>query len=318
MKVLRTRRVRFPEPHRPGAEYIIPPMPSRLLALAQLVRLPNVFTAFADILLAACVVNVFDGRLALLLVASGCLYLSGMAWNDFFDRHDDAKTRPARPLPSGRIRPRNAALIASGLMLAGVAFALFAGWPDTTVGVVALVLAGLIVLYDAVLKHYWAGPLGMGGCRFLNVFMGTLAVPADDHLKPLQVAGVVGLYIVGVTWFARTEEGTSKRVPLIAAAVVMLLALALAAVVPLHFEPGQTPWHYLYLLLLFGFVVGWPVATAIRSPSAKHVQAAVKRCILGLVLLDAVLATAFVGWPALLIPLLLVPATLLGKRVYST
>jgi 4-hydroxybenzoate polyprenyltransferase len=295
-------------------------MPSRLLALAQLVRLPNVFTAFADILLAAGVVGLYSGHLgplALLFAASGCLYLSGMAWNDFFDRHDDAKARPTRPLPSGRIRPRTAALIATGLMLAGVALAFLV---NSTVGLTAVVLAGLIVLYDAVLKHYWVGPLGMGACRFLNVLMGCLAVPLADDREPLpfHVAGVVGLYIVGVTWFARTEEGTSKRGMLIAAGAVMAIALGLAAVLPLHFEPGQTPWYFLYLLLAFGFVVGWPVATAVRTPNAPNVQAAVKRCILGLVLLDAVLATAFVGWPGLLVALLLIPATLLGKRVYST
>jgi 4-hydroxybenzoate polyprenyltransferase len=294
-------------------------MPSRALALAQLVRLPNVFTAFADILLAASVVGLFAQPvpLALLLCASGCLYLSGMAWNDFFDRHDDAKTRPTRPLPSGRIRPRTAALIATGLMLAGVALGFAV---NTTVGLVAVVLAGMIVLYDAVLKHYWVGPVGMGACRFLNVLMGCLAVPlADDReTLPFHVAGVVGLYIVGVTWFARTEEGTSKRGMLIAASTVMLVALGLVAVIPLHFEPGQTPWYFLYLLVVFGFVVGWPIGTAIRTPSATTVQAAVKRCILGLVLLDAVLATAAVGWPGLLIALLLVPATLLGRRVYST
>lgn len=300
-------------------------MPSRALALAQLVRLPNVFTAFADILLAASVVGLFAGHLgslALLLGASGCLYLSGMAWNDFFDRHDDAKTRPTRPLPSGRIRPRTAALIAGGLMFAGITFAVFVGWPDYTIGIVAVVLAGMIVLYDAVLKHYWLGPVGMGACRFLNVLMGTLAIPSEEWQKlgllPLHVAGVVGLYIVGVTWFARTEEGTSKRGMLTAASTVMLVSLALAAIIPLHFESGRTPWYYLYLLIGFGFVVGWPIGTAIHMPNAKNVQAAVKRCILGLVLLDAVLASAFIDWPALLIALLLVPATLLGKRVYST
>lgn len=296
-------------------------MPSRLLALAQLVRLPNVFTAFADILLAACVVGLFNaqlGTLALLLAASGCLYLSGMAWNDFFDRTEDAKTRPTRPLPSGRIRPLTAALIAAGLMLAGIAFALFAGWPDYNVSTAAVVLAGMIVAYDAALKHYWVGPVGMGLCRFLNVLMGCVAVASDDLLKPLHVAGVVGLYIVGVTWFARTEEGTSKRWMLIAASVVMAIALLLAAVLPLHFEEGKTPFYFPYLLVLFGFVIGRPVVTAIHTPSAKNVQRAVKRCILGLVLLDAVLACVFVSWPGLLIVLLLVPAMLLGRRVYST
>ena len=297
-------------------------MPSRFLALAQLLRLPNVFTAFADILLAACVVGLFafPAKLALLLLASGCLYLSGMAWNDFFDRHADAATRPARPLPSGRIRPRTAAFIASGLMAAGIALAVSAGWPDPATGIVAGVLAGVIVLYDAVLKHYWLGPVGMGLCRVLNVLLGCVAVPLSGELSSVAVhaAGVVGVYIVGVTWFARTEEGTSRKLPLILAAAVMLLALVLAATLPLHWEEGRTPFYYLYLLAGFGFLVGTPVASATRTPSARDVQRAVKRSILGLALLDAVLASAFVGWPGLLIALLLVPAVLLGRRVYST
>ena len=61
-----------------------------------------------------------------------------------------------------------------------------------------------------------------------------------------------------------------------------------------------------------------PIIAAIRKPTPKMVQSAVKRSIFGLVLLDAILATAFVGWPGLLIVLLLIPAIWLGKWVYST
>ena len=73
-----------------------------------------------------------------------------------------------------------------------------------------------------------------------------------------------------------------------------------------------------YLLVAFGFLVGLPIARAVRRPGPKEVQAAVKRCVLGLVALDAVLATAFLGAPGLLILFLLPPALLLGKWVYST
>ena len=72
----------------------------KLLAYAQLVRLPNVFTAFADIALGACAAGYLLDRpglrsLVRLLVSSGCLYLAGMVWNDWFDRNDDA-CRPKR------------------------------------------------------------------------------------------------------------------------------------------------------------------------------------------------------------------------------
>jgi 4-hydroxybenzoate polyprenyltransferase len=48
------------------------------------------------------------------------------------------------------------------------------------------------------------------------------------------------------------------------------------------------------------------------------VQAAVKRAILSLIALDAVLATGLVGWPGLLILVLAPPALWLGRWVYST
>lgn len=295
----------------------------RLLAYAQLMRLPNVFTAFADILLGACAAGYITDRIdvvILLCLASGCLYLGGMVWNDFFDRVEDAKTRPNRPIPSRRITPRTAALLGAGLLLAGVGLA---GQTSRMVSNDALEIAGglavAILLYDAMLKRTPCGPVGMGLCRFLNVTLGLAGAGGDPWTLPhLHLAAVVGLYIVGVTWFARTEEGVSQKSHLRYASLVMLAALGLAVTVPTHREPGTTFILFPYLIVAFGFYVGLPISRAINNPGPKQVQAAVKRCILGLVVLDAVLATAFVGPWGLLIVLLLLPARWLGKWVYST
>lgn len=296
---------------------------SRFLTFARLMRLPNVFTAFADIALAGCATGILTGRpltFVCLLLASGCLYLGGMVWNDIFDLEEDRRTRPFRPLPSGKVRMRTARILALGLTLAGVAFAVFVEGPAGATWILACGLATLIVLYDAVLKRYWIGPLGMGGCRFLNVLMGAYAfVPAGvSELIPWHLATTIGVYIVGVTWFARTEEGVSHSRHLGFAAGVMVVGVILAAMLPLHFKPGVVGWGYPYFVAAFGFFIAGPIVTAIRQPQPKHVQAGVKRCIFGLVILDAALATAFVGWPGLLIALLLLPATWLGKKVYST
>src|ERR1700751_5616395 len=78
----------------------------RFLPYARLLRLPNVFTAFADILLgtiAAATWRTNPGGAALLLVASGCLYCAGMVWNDYCDLEEDKRERPFRPLPAGQI-----------------------------------------------------------------------------------------------------------------------------------------------------------------------------------------------------------------------
>jgi len=301
----------------------------RLLAYAQLLRAPNVFTAFADISMAGCATGLVvtrPGVFALVLLASGCLYTAGMALNDFFDRTEDAQARAFRPIPSGRVGAVTALLIGISLLVGGCGLAAVASSvveplkPSATPLIIAAALAMAILGYDAVVKRTPAAPLGMGLCRFLNVLLGvTAAAPGSipDELA-LHIAGVVGGYIVGVTWFARTEEGTSSRRQLLLAALVMLVATTGALAVPLHFAVGQVPFYFPYLVAGFLFYVGIPVARAIRRPEPKHVQAAVKRSIFGLVALDAILAVAFVGWPGLLILLLLLPATWLGKWVYST
>ncbi|HEV3439326.1 MAG TPA: UbiA family prenyltransferase [Gemmata sp.] len=310
----------------------------RLLAFAQLLRLPNVFTAFADIALASTVAatilpstsTAFWVAAGLIALASGCLYLAGMVWNDVFDRAEDAATRPNRPLPSGRIRVRTAIALGVLLFLLGLTFAALAGLP--TIGkasdwnheplVYAVGITIAVLIYDGGLKRTPIGPVGMGSCRFLNVLFGLSIIP-DDTFDPglrIHLAGVIGVYIVGVTWFARTEEGQSNRRQLIAAASVIALALVLALILKaqlqIPIESGTVLFPY--LLVLFAFFVGRPVARAIAYCGPRDVQTAVKRCVLGLVGLDAVLATGFAGWPGLLIVLLLPPALVIGKWVYST
>lgn len=293
---------------------------SRLLAFAQLLRLPNVFTAFADILMASCAVGTITSEpnaVIALLIASGLLYLFGMVLNDICDLREDEKARSFRPLPSKRVGKRTAMILAFVLMALGLLFARWANRFTAETFTIAAILTVAIILYDSLLKRFWIGPVAMGVCRFLNVLLGSLAFAGDSPI-PWHLASVVGLYIVGVTWFARTEEGVSRKRLLAGAAGVMALSVGLAIAVPIHLPAGQVPVYYPYLLVLFGFIVGTPIVAAIRNPTPKMVQAAVKRSIFGLVLLDAILATAFVGWPGLLIVLLLLPAMWLGKWVYST
>jgi 4-hydroxybenzoate polyprenyltransferase len=310
---------------------------SRLRAYAQLVRLPNVFTALADIGLAALVTGGLPARwlaFALAGAASACLYCAGMVWNDFFDIDQDRRERPFRPLPSGRITRPTAGLLGVALLLAGVMLALLAGlgpgvgvtspgtaWEQPS-AIVAVLLVLAILAYDAWLKRTWAGPLGMGSCRFLNVLLGVALAPSASWPHGVYLALVVGVYIAGVTWFARTEAASSSRLALTGAALVMLASVALA--LPLPVVLAASPWPhepfvlFPYLLVGFGFLIGVPVYRAINRPSPALVQAGVKGAVLGLIVFDAILATAGTGILGLVLLLLLPPALVLGRRLYST
>src|SRR5271167_312836 len=110
-----------------------------------------------------------------------------------------------------------------GLVTAGVAFAMLAGLvvgAFFTTTPLALLLTGAIFLYDGWLKRTMAGPIGMGACRFLNVMLGVSPAAALLPYRGVYLAFIVGLYIVGVTWLARTEARMSSRAALMAAASV--------------------------------------------------------------------------------------------------
>jgi 4-hydroxybenzoate polyprenyltransferase len=101
-----------------------------VLAYARLMRLPNVFTALADVGVGVFASGLYaaDPLAALLLaVASASLYTAGMVSNDCFDLAEDQRERPFRPLPAGQISLRTAQLLTVGLMLVGVAAAMASG-----------------------------------------------------------------------------------------------------------------------------------------------------------------------------------------------
>jgi hypothetical protein len=304
-------------------------MMHKLLPYAQLVRLPNAFTAMADIALGAWASGALAGRWAMfgcLLVASTLLYWSGMVWNDYFDLVQDRKERPQRPLPSGRVSTSTAAWLGIGLMLGGLLGALVADLLAPDGGWQALPIACLLTLtifaYDGWLKRTWAGPVAMGTCRFLNILLGLSILGQRPPAWGWLLALVVGVYIGGVTWFARTEARLSSRQMLLAASGVIVASLLLALGVPvlaLETGPRTEPSNlFPYLLTAFALYLALAFVPALQQPIPGRVQPAIKRAVLGLVLLDALLASALVGTMGLLLALLLLPGVYLGRWLYST
>lgn len=306
----------------------------KIRAYAQLIRLPNLPSALADICLAAMVLVAHAPSMAqlgsfpifrfiLLLLTSGSLYCAGMVWNDYFDLEQDKKERPQRPIPSERVSLREAAVLGSALFLFGLICAWFAG---TVSFILSCALVGAILLYDSWLKRTPIGPVGMGLCRALNVLLGLSLLGSVTAQWHYHLAVVVGVYVGGVTWLAKTEAKTSESADLQGAGVIILVSFLFAIPLPMYREISGKPslftgsFLFPYLLVLLGFYLGIPVIKAILSPTPTVVQSAVRRCLMGLIILDAILATAMAGSVGLLILLLIIPSIILRRQkwLYAT
>jgi len=307
---------------------------SRLRDYLQLCRFPAVFTAMADIFLGFLLVHVDlqpTAEFGALLAASSCLYLAGMVFNDVFDRHIDAVERPKRPIPSGRIPLKRAVSFGTTLIIAGLTAAAFAG---TRSLFVAVLLVACIFAYDALLKKTRIGPLAMGGCRFLNVILGAssagLRWTAPWGLPHVFIAAALGIYVVGVTLFAKKEAEKSTRSGLIAATVVINIGLGLLLLLSYGVLSRYLSWNgaadartpSLLFLAFIALMLNRRAVTAIGDPSPQRVQAAVKVMLLSIISLDAGLIYAKLGGDGIAFVVatfvLIVPSLAIGRWLYVT
>jgi len=109
----------------------------------------------------------------LLLVGMSLIYTGGMVLNDACDASLDAKERPARPIPSGRISRRSAWIAAAVLLMAGWCCTL-AYRPQMQLW--AGVLVGVVVAYNFLHRVRFAGLVLMPACRGLVIWVSALAI----------------------------------------------------------------------------------------------------------------------------------------------
>lgn len=307
----------------------------RARAYFELMRFPAAFTAVADIAMGYLVTR---GALhppqlfAVLAIVSALLYLAGMVLNDAFDAEFDARERPRRPIPSGRISRRRAAVLGTSLLIAGVLLALhISDHSDAPrIAVIAVVLAACIVSYDAFLKRTVAGPVAMGCCRLLNVLLGMgLAAQASDPsvIRPWTptewaIAAGICIYVTGVTLLARNESRTSARATLIVGTAVLFAGIVLIASVPAWSVSGPLAivtrgWYLLWAVLML--VIARRCVLAVMQPRPEFVQAAVRHCLRSIIVIDAAIVLGFCGvyWGCAVL-LLLAPMTVTELWISTT
>ena len=217
----------------------------------RLVRLPNLLTVPGDpvagFLLVAAAGGGAPGMLALAAAmgASLCLYVFGLILNDIVDIEVDRVERPDRPLPSGEITVPQARMAAIAMALSGLNLALVAGRPALYV---AAVLAGLIVIYNGVLKgRPVVGVAAMGLCRGASLLLGAVAAmpgTVAGAAPALVAAAGLAAYVMAFSAVAKREmeaekpQGAVRWMPFVTLLLTLPVVLIVAAAIrePLPFQ----------------------------------------------------------------------------------
>lgn len=305
-----------------------------LLAWVRLLRLPNHATAIADVLAGYLIVSqtrAIDWPAPALwwaILASLGFYAAGMVLNDVFDLALDREERPGRPLPSGQIGVRTAAAAGNILMAVGsvaacaTAFAAQSPWP----ALVGALLTAAVWTYNRHAKVTSLGPAVMGSCRSLNWLLG-MAAAGGPHLPHQWLLPIgMGVYVMGITVYARDEAEESRGETLAAGTIIMLVGLATAGLSPWLAARAGDAGAWLTGAKLSNWLVLWGMLTAsvllravlgIFDPTSGRVQQAVGNAIMAIITLDAVLVLATCGEPWSIVVLLLLVPFLLGRRFVS-
>lgn len=288
-------------------------------------RPANIVTAFADILAGFSAVGgilILDDTvptilpnatdLGWLLLSTFGLYGGGVVFNDVFDAKLDAKERPERPIPSGRVSKSGAIILGSILLIAGI---IFAFQVHTASGILAIIIAICALVYDKWAKHSEIfGPLFMGSCRGGNLLLGASILPAA-LLQIWFLALLPIVYIGAITLISKGEvHGGSRSAGFGAFGLIVLVILGLTALAVL---PDYTILTALPFLLLFTVMVLPPFFKAARTPKSDFIRTAVKRGVLSLIIFNSTLAAGFAGFALGFIVLLLLPVSLLLSKLFA-
>ncbi len=279
----------------------------------QLTRPANLLTALADIAAGMAIAGFLfiESTYFFLLLSTLGLYGGGVVLNDVFDAELDAIERPERPIPSGKVPRNQAALMGVILLFLGV---LFAFAYSQVSGIISLVIALLVVLYDRYAKHSsFFGPLVMGMCRGGNLLLGISAVP-ESFARFGWVIIVPILYIGAITLISQDEVHGGKRKTL------YLAGFFYGIVHTVQLYVAYRQGNFLFTLPLVGvhaWLVGKPLFAAIQNPVGPMIGKAVKAGVLSLIVMNAAWCLAFGYWPLAILVLILLPLSIQLARIFA-
>ncbi len=124
----------------------------KVYAFLQIVRPVNVIITFLSVLVATVLVpgSWLFSRVLLACSSAALVAGAGNALNDYYDQGIDRINKPFRPIPSGRVKPAEAVILAAFLFILSLFLSSLLGIPEFII-----VFSGIVLLwtYAAVLKR---------------------------------------------------------------------------------------------------------------------------------------------------------------------
>jgi geranylgeranylglycerol-phosphate geranylgeranyltransferase len=162
----------------------------KLPALIDLVRLHNCVLAGIAVLVGMIVAvaskDIVLHQAAFAFVVAVLICGGGNATNDYYDREIDKINRPERPIPSGKLKARDALLIGGGLFILGVLLSILLNVPCV---ILAVMNSIVLAFYAAHLKR-----LGLVGNLIIGYLVGSTFLfggLAAKNAPKLQALGVL-------------------------------------------------------------------------------------------------------------------------------
>ncbi|MGI9275188.1 MAG: UbiA family prenyltransferase [Endozoicomonas sp.] len=247
-----------------------PEAPGTILTLLRLGRVSNLPTVWSNVLAGAALSGgvLQPVSTMMLLSALSLMYIGGMFLNDALDAEWDRKHGLNRPIPDGEIARSTVLASAILLLLAGqlLIFSLYFFNPErvlfAAVSGAALIL--FIFLYNWSHKWFSHSTWLMGACRFM-IYLTTAAVLGTVTHDLILGGFALLLYIVGVTYLARTEyTGEVIRLwPLF----LLFMPLAISG---LHVK--QSPVTLVFMALFLVWLIR-PLVILLSSDNRKRPKA---------------------------------------------
>lgn len=165
----------------------------KIKAYLELIRYPlfpiPIMTTLQGVILANEGIMSWKGYIAVLVSMMG--YFAGMMKNDYFHSKTDALSTPQKPIPSGRVSPRNVFIFASSIYVTCLILGFLMNYKA---GLTVALLIALSHLYNAIFKGKGISgsvvlPLGIAG---MTVFG---AVAVSGRIPENLWYGVIGIFL---------------------------------------------------------------------------------------------------------------------------